>query len=168
MNFKELKKGFPVYIINKDTVEYSQGKVAQDATPPRLNTTFGQPMVTDVSIESNGITKIWTLPADQRVAEMQTDSNTIISTDKPAIIAMIRNIQTECETYLQGLEINKKRLDASKKLIAELDVTYKQQQQTEERFSRIEQSIAGISEQLDSVKDMEDTLSQILKAVKGK
>ena len=156
MNFKELKKGFPVYIINKDTVEYSQGKVAQDATPPRLNTTFGQPMVTDVSIESNGITKIWTLPADQRVAEMQNDSNTIISTDKTAIIAMIKNIQTECETYLQGLEINKKRLDA----------TYKQQQQTEERFSRIEESIAGISKQLDSVKDIEDTLSQILKAVK--
>jgi hypothetical protein len=47
-------------------------------------------------------------------------------------------------------------LDSSKKLIAKLDINYKQQQETEERFSRIEQSIQG----------MEDTLSQILKAVK--
>lgn len=165
MNFKELKKGFPVYIINKDTVEYSQGKVAQDATPPRLNTVFGQPMITDVSIESNGITKIWTLPADQKVAEMQTDSNIIISTDKSAIIAMVKNIQTECETYLQGVELNQKRLETSKKLIAELDVTYKQQQQTEERFNRIEESIAGIN---GTVSSLGDTLSQILKAVNSK
>lgn len=163
MNFKELKKGFPVYIINKDTVEYSQGKVAQDATPPRLNATFAQPMVTDVSIESNGVTKIWTLPADQKVAEMQTDNNIIIATDKSTIVAMIKSIQTECETYLQGIELNQKRLETSKKLIAELDVTYKQQQQTEERFSRLEQSIAGINE---TVSTMGDTLSQILKAVK--
>lgn len=155
MNFKELKKGFPVYIINKDTVEYYQGKVIQDSTPPRLNTTFGQPMVTDVSIEYNGATKIWTLPADQKVAEMQNDNNIIISTDKTAILAMIKNIQQESETYLQGVELNKKRLDLSKKLIAKLDITYKQQQQTEERFSRIEQSIGS----------MENTLSQILKAV---
>ncbi len=156
MNFKELRKGFPVYIINKDTVEYTQGRVAQDATPPRINTTFGQPMITDVSIEANNVTKIWTLPADQKVAEMQSDSNIIISTDQAAILAMIKNIQTECETYLQGIDLNKKRLDSSKKLIAKLDINYKQQQETEERFSRIEQSIQG----------MEDTLSQILKAVK--
>ena len=156
MNFKELRKGFPVYIINKDTVEYTQGRVAQDATPPRINTTFGQPMITDVSIEANNVTKIWTLPADQKVAEMQSDSNIIISTDQVAILAMIKNIQTECETYLQGIDLNKKRLDSSKKLIAKLDINYKQQQETEERFSRIEQSIQG----------MEDTLSQILKAVK--
>lgn len=166
MNFRELRKGFPVYIINKDTVEYSQGKVIQDATPPRLNGTFGQPMLTDVSIESNGTTKIWTLPADQKVAERQNDSNVIISTDKVAIIAMIKSINNECELYLQGVEQNQKRLERTKKLIAELDITYKQQQQTEERFNRIEQSIEGINKQLSSVKSMESTLSEILNAVK--
>ena len=94
---------------------------------------------------------------------MQTDNNIIIATDKSTIVAMIKSIQTECETYLQGVELNQKRLETSKKLIAELDVTYKQQQQTEERFSRLEQSIAGINE---TVSTMGDTLSQILKAVK--
>ena len=162
MNFKELKKGFPVYILNRDSVEYFQGKVIQDATPPRLNVTFGQPMITDVSIEYNGITKIWTLPSEQKVAEMQSDSSTIISTDKPAIIAMIKNIQAECEAYLQGVETNQTKLESAKKLIAELDVTYKQQQQTEERFNRIEQSIDGINQQFSS---MENTLTKILKAV---
>lgn len=156
MNFKELRKGFPVYILNKETVEFNQGKVTQDATPPRLNTTFGQPMICDVAIESKGVTKIWTLPADQKVAEMQSDSNVIISTDNVAIIAMIKNIKQECETYLQGVDINQNRLELAKKLIAEQDVTYKQQQETEERFNRLEKSIEG----------MESTLSEILKAIK--
>lgn len=163
MNFKELRKGFPVYIFNKDTIEYVQGKVTQDATPPRVNAIFGQPMVTDVSIESDGATRIWTLPSDQKVAERQNDSNVIISTDKVAILAMIKSINQECESYLQGIELNKKRLERTKNLIAELDITYKQQQQTEERFNRIEQSIAGINEQLGSVRQIEGTLSEILK-----
>lgn len=156
MNFKELRKNFSVYILNKETIEYWQGKVVQDATPPRLDGTFGQPMLTDVSIESNNSTRIWTLPADQKVAEMQNDPNVIISTDKNTIVAMAKNIQQECESYLQGIDKTKKRLEAVNKLVAELDITYKQQQQTEERFSRIE----------DSIKMMENTLSQILNAVK--
>lgn len=122
-------------------------------------------MITDVSIESNGATKIWTLPADQKVAERQNDNNIIISTDKNAIVAMVKSINQECETYLQGVELNQKKLKLTKDLIAELDVTYKQQQQTEERFNRIEQSIEGINKQLSSVKEIEGTLSEILKAV---
>ena len=123
-------------------------------------------MVVDVSIDSNNATKIWTLPADQKVAEMQNDSNVIISTDKNAIIAMIKSINQECENYLQGIDINKKKLKLTKDLIAELDVVYKQQQQTEERFDKIEQAIGEIHQQLSSVKTMENTLSEILKAVK--
>lgn len=166
MNFKELKKGFPVYILNKDTIEYYQGKVVQDATPPRIGSVIGASMIVDVSIESNGSTKIWTLPSDQKVAEMQNDSNVIISTDKNTIIAMIKSIHQECESYLQGIDINKKKLKLTKDLIAELDVVYKQQQQTEERFDKIEHAIGEIHQQLSSVKTMESTLSEILKAVK--
>ena len=159
MNFKELKKGFPVYVLNKQTLEYSQGKVIQDATPPRLNQTFGQGLLTDVSIESGGASKIWTLPADQKVAEMQNDSEVIIATDKNTIITMIKSINTECQSYLDGVEAYQQKLELSKKLIAELDVAYRQQQQTEERFTRIESAIENINDKLDN------TLNKILKAV---
>ena len=155
MNFKELKKGFPVYILNKESLSYQQGKVVQDATPPRMNTVFGQPMLVDVSIESEGQIKIWTLPADQQTAEMQSDSNIVIATDKVPLVSILKSIESECQTYIDGVDNCQKRLEVAKGLVAELDVVYKQQQQTEERFVRIEQSIGGI----------ESTLSQILKAV---
>ena len=156
MIFKELKKGLPVYILNKNTLEYSQGKVVQDATPQRLNTTFGQGLLTDVSIEAGGITKIWTLPADQKVAEMQSDSDTIIAIDKSTILAMVKSIHGEFESYLEGVPHYEEKLEKAKALIGELDQNYKQQQQTEERFTKIEQSIDGI----------QTALSEILKAVK--
>lgn len=155
MMFKELKKGLPVYILNKQSLEYNQGKVIQDATPPRISPTFGQGLLTDVSIEYGGISKIWTLPADQKVAEMQNDSDTIISIDKSTILAMIKSIYGECESYLDGVPHYEEKLEKAKLLITELDQTYKQQQQTEERFSKIEQSIENIN----------DSLSLILKAV---
>lgn len=153
--FKELKKGFPVFILNKETLLYQQGKVTQDSTPPRMNTVFGQPMIVDTSIESEGQVKIWTLPADQSLAEMQSDANIVIATDKAALVSILKSIESECTTYLEGIEGRKQKLEVAKNLIAELDVVYKQQQQTEERFVRIEQSIGGI----------ESTLSKILKAV---
>lgn len=155
MIFKELKKGLPVYILNKNTLEYSQGKVVQDATPQRMNPTFGQGLLTDVSIEAGGITKIWTLPADQKVAEMQSDSDTIIAIDKSTILAMVKSIHGECESYLEGVPHYEEKLEKAKGLIIELDQTYKQQQQTEERFTKIEQSIEGIN----------SSLALILKAV---
>lgn len=151
MNFKELRKGFPVYILNKESVEFNQGKVTQDSTPPRLSAVFGQPMVCDVAIESKGTTKIWTLPADQKVAEMQTDNNVIISTDNVAILAMIKNIAQECETYLQGIEHIQDKLQRAKELISKYDITYKQQQQTEERFNKLEHSISGIENVLSEI-----------------
>lgn len=159
MSFKELKRGLPVYILNKETLEYITGKVSQDATPPRLNTTFGQPMIVDVSIESQGTIKIWSLPADQQIAEIQTDANTVIATDKTPLISIIKSIKTDCENYIQGVDLAKEKLVKADQLIAELDVVFKQQQQTEERFVRLEQSIDSINHQL------ENTLSQILKAV---
>lgn len=159
MNFKELKKGFPVYILNKQTLEYSQGKVIQDATPPRINPTFGQSLLTDVSIECAGSSKIWTLPADQKVAEMQNDSEVIIALDKDTIVTMIKSINQECQSYLDGVETYKKKLELSKKLIAELDITYRQQQQTEERFAKLENAIESINDKL------ETTLNKILNAV---
>lgn len=155
MIFKELKKGLPVYILNKNTLEYSQGKVIQDATPQRMNPTFGQGLLTDVSIEAGGVTKIWTLPADQKVAEMQSDSDTIIAIDKSTILAMVKSIHGECESYLEGVPHYEEKLEKAKGLIIELDQTYKQQQQTEERFTKIEQSIEGIN----------SSLALILKAV---
>ena len=148
MIFKELKKGLPVYILNKNNLEYSQGKVVQDATPQRMNPTFGQGLLTDVSIEAGGVTKIWTLPADQKVAEMQNDSDTIIAIDKSTILAMIKSINAECESYLDGVPHYEEKLEKSKQLISELDQNYKQQQQTEERFTKIEKSIDGINESL--------------------
>jgi hypothetical protein len=38
--------------------------VNQDSTPPRVGSIIGASMVVDVSIDSNGSIKIWTLPAD--------------------------------------------------------------------------------------------------------
>ena len=130
MTFKELKKGFPVFIFNKGDLTYVQRKTITDATPPRINTVFGQPMIVDVSIESEGI---WTLPADQQLAERQSDSNIIITTDKSLLVNIVKAIETECEAYLQAVPTYNKKLELAKNLASELDVTYKQQQQTEQR-----------------------------------
>lgn len=161
MCFKELKKGLEVYILHRDTLDFYVGKITSDATPPRLG--FGQPiMIVDVSIDSNNQIKIWTLPADQTVAEMSSDANVVIATDKSNLVNIAKSIKSECETYLAGIDQYKEKLEKVNVLISDLDVAFKQQQQTEERFIRLENSIDGINRQLSSA---ESTLSQILKTI---
>ena len=46
---------------------------------------------------------------------------TIISIDKSTILAMIKSIHGECESYLEGVPHYEEKLEKAKALIVELD-----------------------------------------------
>lgn len=149
MTFKELKKGYSVFIIkNGDTVEYIQGRVVSDATPPRVDTSkglvFPQPLVVDVSIESDGTTKIWTLSANDTSADVQSGQNIMITTDKTNALNVLKNIKSESDIYLENVEKYKAKRSKCEELISELDIDFKQTQQTNKRLDTLEQSISDM------------------------
>lgn len=147
MTFKELKKGYPVFIVkNGDRVAYFQGKVTQDATMPRVSTQYPQYLVVDVAIESEGNTKIWTLQADATSAD--ATSGATITTDKASVLAILSSIQSDCESYLKEVDIKKQKLQDCKNLISDLDEVYKEKQQTNQRLDNLEQSISDIKDSL--------------------
>lgn len=82
MQFRDIKPGYPVFILDKESVTATQGK-AVSVGVPRIQTpnTFGQTssLVVDIAIEADGTTKTYTIPETAAVTYAGTLA---LSTDK--------------------------------------------------------------------------------------
>lgn len=70
MLFKDLKAGYPVYILDKNETKYYQGKVISVAVPRYDSSQIGisqqaTSLVVDITIEANGATRTYTIPKHQ-------------------------------------------------------------------------------------------------------
>jgi len=148
MNFKELKPNYPIHILDKNEgVKYVLGKVL-NVGQPRYDMTTQQapgsmpnfsmpPMKVDVTIEADGKTKTYVF--DENSATVSV-GNVLFSTDKEGIVRELDATIAHCEQYLSEEERVKKDLEESKALKGQLDTTYKDKQETDKRFEKIEKN----------------------------
>ena len=148
MNFKELKPNYPIHILDKtEGVKYVLGKVLNVGQPrydmpsqqaPGSMPNFSMPsMKVDVTIESDGKTKTYVFDENAATASV---GNVLFSTDKEGIIRELDATITHCEQYLSEEERVKKDLEESKVLKGQLDTSYKDKQETDKRFEKIEKT----------------------------
>ena len=156
MNFKELKPNYPIHILDKtESVKYVLGKVLNVGQPrydmpaqqaPGSMPNFSMPsMKVDVTIESDGKTKTYVFDENAATASV---GNVLFSTDKEGIIRELDATITHCEQYLSEEERVKKDLEESKVLKGQLDTSYKDKQETDKRFEKIEKTQEGMGEML--------------------
>ena len=149
MNFKELKPNYPIHILDKtEGVKYVLGKVLNVGQPrydmqqPQMSAgsmpNFSMPsMKVDVTIETDGKTKTYVFDENAAIASV---GNVLFSTDKEGIVRELDATITHCEQYLSEEERVKKDLEDSKALKGQLDTSYKDKQETDKRFEKIEKS----------------------------
>jgi seryl-tRNA synthetase len=82
-------------------------------------------------------------------------SMTLVSTDKEAIVRELHATLKSSETYVKDAKRDvpkhEKRIKKCKSLIAQLDTEFKERQQTEERFSKLEESQQALDKKLDLI-----------------
>ena len=148
MNFKELKPNYPIHILDKtEGVKYVLGKVLNVGQlrydmpiqqAPGSMPNFSMPsMKVDVTIEADGKTKTYVFDENSATASV---GNVLFSTDKEGIVRELDATITHCEQYLSEEERVKKDLEDSKALKGQLDTTYKDKQETDKRFEKIEKN----------------------------
>lgn len=147
MTFKELRPNNIIHVLDKnDGVAYIQGKVL-NVSQPRFDTQqMPQPgampsmqmpqMVVDVTVEANGKTDTYKFPEGGSVAAV---GNVLFSTDVAGILREVDATIADCEQYFADKEHKEKAYEQSKRLKSELDSSYKEKQETENRFNTIEQ-----------------------------
>ena len=121
MEFKNIQRNHPVYLLDKQTVEVKEGKVVDNQ--PHINTgiatisSSGQPM-RDVTIEVDGKQTIYTIPEHLGVTFA---GETVLATDKADLLPEVGKLVNEADEIIKAYEPSKERKAKGEELLAALN-----------------------------------------------
>ena len=141
MEFKNLKAGFVVYLLDKADMSFSTEKVV-DVSLPHIDAKITSTnMVVDVTTENT----TYCMLADANIAY---PANKVIATDKMDILREIDAEMMISEQALAQVPKHEEIVSKCRKLKAELDPTQREKQATEERFNKLEKSMTEMMEMM--------------------
>jgi len=150
-----LRQGTPVYVLYKNEPRFAVGKVAQVSNqyPPQFS--FQQPinpsnmgMMVDLSIEVDGKTETYSrIPINSSIAEFP-DKGVILSETRDGIVNEINVIRNASQTAIEQVELHKRIIASCDQLLLDLNPQLKHEQEQAGKIARLEEQIAGMSEQI--------------------
>ncbi len=156
MTFKEMKQGYPVYVLHKDDeIKAGQGKVVTTTQPRFPQQYSGQAlaMVVDVTIEEDGKNRTYTMPADSSVVSA---GNTVLSTDKDGILRDVEAMKAESEDVLSSMDKHNARLEICEKILTDWNPHLAEKKKQDERIGSLE---TGMNELKGMIKSLVEKLS---------
>lgn len=167
--FKDLEPNSIVYILNLDNASLEQGKVISRGFPryPESNSndpfqrsvqTHDMPSkVVDIRLEAFGKTATYVMTEN---ASVNYAGSFIFATDKRDLVPKIQAMKQASESAIADETIKKHNniISASKKLLEELDPVFKSQQETDTRFSGLENRMGNMETSVSEMKDLIKTL----------
>ena len=145
MQFKEIQQNYPVFVLDKKEMTVTTGKATAVGFPRmEMNPKTGkQEIVVDVTVEANGKTGTYAIPEGLSITYAD---NIVLSTNQQGLATEIEALQNAAKQYFQMKDYQQKVLDTAPTLLAELNPVYKERQETENRFNKIEGSISEMKE----------------------
>lgn len=142
MAFKDIKQGYSVYILDKQNMTITEGKVITVGFPHidvnnKPQAGISQ-MVVDVTIESSQKTATYSIPENLSITYA---GDIVLSVDKQSLSYEVQSMKTQAEKIIESVPKQKEIVDKATTLLSELNPEYKEKKENEQRFSRIEDSI---------------------------
>lgn len=142
MAFKDVKQNYSAYILNKQDMTITDGKVVSVGFPHMdLNQkqTIGQSqMVVDITIESSNKTATYTIPENLSITYA---GDIVLSTDKICLAREVESMKNTAEKIIESVPKQKEVIEKATALLADINPVYKEKKETEQRFAKIEESI---------------------------
>lgn len=156
-----LRQGTPVYVLYKNEPRFAVGKVAQVSNqyPPQFN--FQQPlnpntmgMMVDLSIEVDGKTETYPrIPINSSIAEFP-DKGVILSETRDGIVNEINVIRNASQTAIDQVDLHRRIIASCDQLLLDLNPQLKHEQEQAGKIARLEEQLAGMSEQIAALTGM--------------
>lgn len=156
--FKDIKQNYPVYILNKDDMTVTPGKVVTVSFPrfdsmKVMSQTPGQ-MVIDFEIEANGKTATYAIPESLSVTYA---GSLVLATEKEGLVREIEAMKNSAEQVLASVDKQKGIVEKATALLVDLNPQFKEKKEYDERLSKMENSIG----------EMRDILNNFIKELKN-
>lgn len=156
MLFKDVKQNYPVFILDKQNVKFTQGKV-QSVSFPHMDNSAPIGMnktVIDVVIEADGKSATYAMPENLSIVYA---GDIVLSTDKDGIVREIEAMKMSAEQVLNSVDRQKEIVERSSKLLVDLNPDFKAKQENEQRLSNLE----------NSMKELKEMMTGFIKEIKG-
>lgn len=156
MLFKDVKQNYPVFILDKQNVKFTQGKV-QSVSFPHMDNSAPLGMnktVIDVVIEADGKSATYAMPENLSIVYA---GDIVLSTDKDGIVREIEAMKMSAEQVLNSVDRQREIVEKSSQLLVELNPEFKAKQENEQRLSSLESSM----------KELKDMMKGLVKELKG-
>lgn len=150
MLFKDIKNGYPVFVLEREEMTARQGKVVNVGTPYFETQKPGQPMqninrLLDVTIEVDGKSHTYAIPETLSVTYA---GNLAISTEKEGIIREVQAIRTQSQTVVDSYEKHQQSIAKCDGILEEWDTVYKEKKETDKRIGNLENKMDGLSKMI--------------------
>ena len=164
MTFKELKQGYPLYVLNVNTMEVGTGTVTfvgqPHVTQDKQKIAKGQlQMVIDVTATFGNQSQTIEL-TDSLSSTMSNDGTLLITPNQEDIANGVRMVKTRCEEYIRNEQHYKELIKKCDALLPQVDPLYRQSIDNEARFTGMQ---ATIDKQAKDIAEMKDMLTKLLK-----
>lgn len=156
-----LRQGTPVYVLYKNEPRFAVGKVAQVSNqyPPQFN--FQQPlnpsnmgMMVDLSIDVDGKTETYPrIPINSSIAEFP-DKGVILSETRDGIVNEINVIRNASQTAIDQVDLHRRIIASCDQLLLDLNPQLKHEQEQAGKIAKLEQQLAGMSDQIAALTGM--------------
>ena len=145
--FRDIKQNYPIHILDKQEFEIYTGKAAAVSFPKlEINPETNKPeMMVSVTIEAGGKTATYAIPENLSVSFA---GNLVFATEKHLLLNEAKAVKANAEQIIAAAPKAQKIIDKSSAIFAELDSTFKERQETEQRFNKIEGSISEMKEMM--------------------
>ena len=153
MLFKDIKQNYPIHIFDKPDFRYIQGKATAVSFPKlEINPDTGKPdMMVSITIEAEGKTATYAIPENLSVSYA---NGLVFATDKSLLLAEAKSVKASAEQIIASAPKAQKIIDSSAAVFAELDPSFKEKQETEQRFGKIEGSISEMKDMMQKQQEM--------------
>jgi hypothetical protein len=164
MLFKELKQGYPLYVLNVNTLDVGTGTVTfvgqPHVTQDKQKLAKGQiQIVIDVTANFGNQSQTIEL-ADSLSSTMSNDGSLLITPNHSDIANGMRMIRARCEEYIRNEDHYKELIKKCDAQLPNFDPLYKQSKESDARFSEMQNTI---DKQSKDIAEMKEMISKLLK-----
>lgn len=148
--FKDIKQGSVVHVLDKGKMKVRQCKV-QAVSFPHLNMqqpSAAQGMVVDVTLEMDGKTATYVM---SETASVTYANDYVLATEPQALCQTVEQMKQEAERVLASVDKQRDVLSKADNLLAELNPTLREKQETERRFRTLESGFSSMGEKMDKL-----------------
>lgn len=148
MTFKDLKSGHAIHLLDRTALAYEQGNVMAVGLP-HADTQPGSygKMLIDITIQTkDGKRNTYSVSDTEQTAYA---GSLLITCNKECVTGEVRSIKAQAEDTLAKVDASRKAVTACQALLEELDTAFKDKQETERRFRKIDERFTGIEDKMD-------------------